>query len=408
MVKKSICIFTQSPLTKAPRVVKEANVYAEAGFSVTVYGLWYDKALLENDRALLHSEIIYKAGINLLDYNSFRSKIIRLKRKTARELVKYLNIETINALGYNYKYYLKQLEQEQSCIYIGHEEMSMALSKALLEKGFKVAFDFEDWHSKDLLPEDRVYRPIKLLERLEAYLLEKATYCYTTSEAMSKAMVSYYNTSRRPKVVYNSFLASDRELIDGLNKDIIDQNLPSVFWFSQVISEGRGLELLFDALSYCKVSFQLHLRGEVSRDFKAKLISKTPKEIELYFHDLVLPNQLISRIAEHDIGIAFESTEPKSRNYTITNKVFHYLQSGIAILATETAGQKEIEAKAPEAILLIERDSKEIAKALDRLLSDANRLELMKTSSREAGKHNFAFESSKEQLLHMLNEEFDI
>jgi glycosyltransferase involved in cell wall biosynthesis len=384
-------------------VVKEANVYARAGFKVTVYATWHDQNLLEADRLLLEPTITYKAGANLLDWNGLQTKIIRLRRLLGRFLVKYLGIQTRTALGYDFKNYLKKLESENADLYIGHQEQGMALAKALIEKDYKVAFDFEDWHSKDLMPKDRAYRPTKLLELLEKYLLEKATYCYTTSESMAAAMSSYHHAPK-PEVIYNSFFASDRKRMDGHRKDLNHHLTPSVYWFSQVIGRGRGLELLFEALSLVKTPFQLHLRGKISDTFRQELQSMTPKNIELYIHDLVVPDELISRIAEHDLGIAFEESLPESRNYTVTNKVFHYLQSGIPILATETAGQLEIAEKIPGAIKVVKRHPIVIASAFDNLLGDLASLRERKEASWKSGQDIFSFENQAAHLLYLTNQ----
>lgn len=396
-----ICIFTQSPLVRAPRVVKEANTYAKAGYKVTVYAIWYDAELLEADRRLLEANISYKAGVNLLDWDCVASRIIRFRRLIFRNLIKYFNIQSRNALGYDYSNYFKKIAREKADLYIGHEEMSMALAKALIQNGHKVAFDFEDWHSKDLLPTDQMYRPIKLLEQLENFLLQNAAYCYTTSEAMAKAMADFHQAPQ-PKVVYNSFLVADRKLMDHDRKDIKQHHTPSVVWFSQVVGPGRGLELLFEALPMVKTSFQLHLRGRIDAHYKKELYNKTPKHIELYIHEVVAPEALISRIAEHDLGIAFEETQPESRNYTITNKVFHYLQAGIPILATETAGQLEVAQKASQAIRLIERSPVQVAKALDAILGNPHKIEQMKAASWKAGSDVFAFDSMGDRLLKFL------
>lgn len=399
---KSICVFTQSPLSKAPRVVKEANVFAEAHYNVTVYGLWHDKDLLEKDKTLLHPKVLYKPGINLLNWNSFTSKRIRLSRKIGRELVKYFNIETMAALGYDFNNYLKLLKDEQADLYIGHEEMSMGLAEQLIKKGHKVAFDFEDWHSRDLLPADRVYRPLKLLAYLESFLLKQATVTYTTSGALANAMANVYDTPV-PKVIYNSFLSVQRTTMDFKNLDRKNLEIPSLYWFSQVISEGRGLELLFESLQRTKTPMQLHLRGDITEAYRNHLLEITPRHVKLFIHRIVPYHQLISRIAEHDLGIAFEETSPESRNLTITNKVFHYLQSGIAILATETGGQNEINDTVPGAICIVERDPETIALKIEQILSNKAYLEHMKKSSWDAGEHRFAFENEVAKLKDIVN-----
>lgn len=405
ILAQHICIFTQSHVSLAPRVVKEANVYAQAGYHVTVYATWYDADLLEDDRKSLHSKIMYKSGVDLLVWNSTLSIICRFKRMFGRQLVKQFGIQSRAALGYGFYRYLRQLERENADIYIGHQEMGMALAKCLIKRGKKVAFDFEDWHSKDLLSKDRAFRPIKLLEDLECFVLEKALYTYTTSFTMAAAMSTYYNT-KIPKVLYNSFWAVNRKYIEGNHVDIKDRSLPSVFWFSQVIGKGRGLELLFEALPLIKTSFQLHLRGRISDHYHEELKLMTPKHVQLHFHELVSPELLISRIAEHDIGIAFEEQLPESRNHTITNKVFHYLQSGIAILATETEGQKEIAKIAPNAICIVQRNAESVALELNEILSNKERLSFMKKSSYDAGTDHFDFAYERIKLLEFLKLSF--
>ena len=108
---------------------------------------------------------------------------------------------------------------------------------------------------------------------------------------------------------------------------------------------------------------------------------------------------MISRIAEHDIGIAFEETSPPSRNFTITNKIFHYLQAGIGILATKTKGQTEVHNLAPDAIWMLPKNPLKIAQRIDLLLSDLKKIESMKTASWEAGKEVFAFEKEAKKLM---------
>ena len=377
--------------------MKEANVYNNAGYKVTVYGLWYTEEILNNDLSLLDSGIVYKAGIDLRAWSSFRSVYIRLKRRISRQMVKMWGINSIGALGYDYKNYLLKLKSERSDLYIGHEEMSMALSKDLIETGHHVIFDFEDWHSKDLMPKDRRYRPLKLLEHLEAFLLKKACYCYTTSHAMSKALASYYEVSR-PRVIYNSFRTSERQHMDSRFVDRTDKDLPSLFWFSQVISAGRGLELLFKALSLCNQPCQLHLRGSITDVYREHLEQKCPQHVNLYIHDLVHKSELISRIKEHDIGIAFEDDTPENKDLTISNKIFHYLQSGIAILATRTKGQAEIHERCPQAVALVDRDARKISKKLESILEQAQTIQLMKEASLSGGEHPFSYELMEVKL----------
>jgi len=51
-------------------------------------------------------------------------------------------------------------------------------------------------------------------------------------------------------------------------------------------------------------------------------------------------DDLLSRIAEHDIGFAGEMPHCRSRDLTVTNKILQYLLAGLAVVASGTAGQR--------------------------------------------------------------------
>jgi len=226
----------------------------------------------------------------------------------------------------------------------------------------------EDWFSEDLLPEARKGRPIQLLKTLEKDLLCYGSYSSCTSEAMADALVKEYGC-RRPTVVRNVFPQKDREGLDGKWKDRpgmaqwMERNDPtaerpkeapvSIHWFSQTVGPGRGLEILFEALEGMEGNWELHLRGNL-KGYEKWLEGVCPAQVrnKLTVHELVGNEELLSRIAEHHIGFAGELKEPRSRDLTITNKVFQYLQGGLAVMASDTAGQKELAHEAKGALQL--------------------------------------------------------
>jgi glycosyltransferase involved in cell wall biosynthesis len=243
-------------------------------------------------------------------------------------------------------------------LYIGHEEVGTWVVRQLLDEGARVGADFEDWHTRDLLPEDRTGRPVGLLEDVERTLLRHAEHVTTTSEALAQAMASTYD-ALPPTVLYNAFLWSDRESLDKIRRDRDGSGRISLHWVSQTIGPGRGLEILCRALQDVDTSLQVHLRGECRPNYREHLDALFPDENghSLYLHDLVSPDELLGRIAEHDVGLALEQYEPESRNRTITNKILHYLLGGLAVAATDTAGQREVAEKADGAVRLCSPDS---------------------------------------------------
>jgi hypothetical protein len=264
----------------------------------------------------------------------------------------------------------------------------------LAKEGKRVGADFEDWYSRDLLPEAQRSRPIHLLEKVERFLLHNAVYVSTTSHAMAGAMQKVFG-GRLPEVVYNVFPWADRETIDKLTFDRLDPTKPSLYWFSKVIGPGRGLELLFEALALVSVPVELHLRGDHNPKMATDLYGKFPvaQGHQLFLHQPLAASQLLSRISEHDIGLALELSQLESRDLTVTYKFFHYLVGGLAVIATNTGGQAEIAASIPGAVLLASQANiHDLAGQIADLVSNRDRLLAAKAAAITAAKTRFCWE----------------
>jgi glycosyltransferase involved in cell wall biosynthesis len=161
----------------------------------------------------------------------------------------------------------------------------------------------------------------------------------------------------------------------------------SIFWYSQTIGPGRGLEDLFAAAAHLRGSFEVHLRGDI-RGYEAWFDGLLAPQLraKTHVHPVVGNSELLSRISEHDIGFAGERPEPPSRDLTITNKFFQYLQGGLAVVASATAGQKEGAKEAPDAVLLYQPgDVDGLKQALQRLIDDRAKSRTMRAAACEAG-----------------------
>jgi glycosyltransferase involved in cell wall biosynthesis len=406
---KSICILTQSHLCRNPRVVKEANALAEAGFDVTIHTSYTSADLLEQDYELIdRSKINYRAIVNIIPGQSSRiaSLRARLLKRLAVELVSRFRLQSPHALGYLFRKNFKAALKAKADLYICHQEAASVIGYKLLKKGKRVAFDFEDWYSKDLLPEANKYRPLALLEEMERYALNNSPLVYTTSESMAIAMAEFAG-SRKPFVLNNVFPFAERDLMDKQLMDRKSTEKPSLHWFSQTIGPGRGLELLVESLSNVDTPLELHLRGRQSEAYSNELREKFPfhKGHELYFQELVPHKELLARIAEHDIGLAIEESNPPSRDLTITNKILQYLLAGIAVLASDTSGQKEVAAKAGEAVITYQNnDVNDLSEKINSLVKFREELKLKQSIALEYARDYYCWEKQKDSLVNWIKE----
>ena len=203
------------------------------------------------------------------------------------------------------------------------------------------------------------------------------------------------NGSIRPTVVYNAFEWKGRRMLDGALRDRRNSQLPSIHWYSQTLGPGRGLEELFGALPLLNNAAEIHLRGQPMHDFDEWLKARTPDawRDRIYWHGLVTNNELLSRVAEHYIGLAGEMPYCRSRNLTVSNKILQYLLAGLAVIASNTVGQQEVAEQAPNAVSLYSGGNcASLATQLDLLLGSPERLMKTKDSALQSAMQTFCWE----------------
>lgn len=400
MVK--IIILISGHLCMAPRPQKEAEALANIGYDVTVRGFWFDPELVKRDRLLMvNKKWRFEPIIDFQETQKLKNWTIRLQGRLARENFQRFKIFSPALLGYGAKAMLKVARKARADLTIVHSEAGLWVGKQLLKEGFRVGVDFEDWFSEDLLPEARVARPIAQLKFLESKLINECSYCLTTSKALAEGMAKAYQAPK-PTVIYNVFPLSERSQVDCQKRDRRDLNLQSLHWFSQTIGTGRGLETLFQSLSYLKIPVEIHLRGNYPENYRQSLEALIPLQWRnrIFIHPTVPNEELLSRIAEHDIGLALEHSDITSRHLTVTNKLFQYIQAGLAVITTDSAGQREIFSQYPEMGRLIPSDDPlALAQAIEELLQTPSTLQAAKDASLKAAKEKFCWEIEAKKLI---------
>ncbi len=400
-----VVVLSGSSLCHNPRVFKAAGALSRAGYDVQVLGAWLDPELKARDRHLL--ETVPFQFVPVLDctrrgLRAATAHIVRrARRKAANLLQAKTGRESPHQLGLTVEALRASVQNIAADLFIAHSEPAMHVASTLMRRGKLVGVDMEDWFSEDLLPQARRGRPIQLLRSLERDLLTRGAYASCPSRAMSEALASDYG-GKPPIVIYNAFPLADRQAIDGARKDRCDPAIASICWYSQTLGPGRGIEDLMAALPLMHGEAELHLRGRLLPGMQDWIRSRIPDHWRqrVFFHGLVTNEELLSRVAEHDVGFAGEILDCRSRDLTVTNKIMHYVLGGLAVVASNTAGQREVAAQAPGAIALYQSGSPPaLAKAFDTLLASPARLALAKAAALQAAATTFCWERQEAALL---------
>ncbi|HTV26219.1 MAG TPA: glycosyltransferase [Xanthobacteraceae bacterium] len=397
----TIIILTGNHLCHNPRVQKEAATLAARGHKVKVLGGWLDLRLKQRDDALIGT--LPFEFIPVEDLTARRAAKIRSRttRKLGTVVYRGLGLDNKWQLGSTYPALQRAAWNGYADLYIAHSEAALAVVAGLSRAGYRIGVDMEDWFSEDLLPEARRGRPVKLLRRQESEVLANSAFATCPSRAMSLALAEEFGCPP-PAVVYNAFPWAERALLDGRIKDRDDCRHPSIHWFSQTIGPGRGLEDLFAALPLLKHPAALHLRGKPVAGFEEWLAKWLPGawRSHVFLHDVVSNAELLSRITEHNIGFAGEMKYCRSRDLTVTNKILQYLLAGLAVVASDTEGQREVAKRASEAVLLYPSGTPQaLAARLDELLGEPERLERARLAALRAAREVFCWERQEPTLL---------
>ncbi len=401
----NIAILSGNHLCHNPRVIKVAATLATAGYNVTVLGGWFDPVLKERDRKLKAS--LPFNFLPVVDSTTSAAQHFGLRARSKLGFIAHEigHVENRWQLGFAYNALRQAAHRQVADLYIAHSEQAMAVAFDLMRDGRCVGVDMEDWFSEDLLPEARQHRPLALLRSFESELLTHGVYSSCPSHVMSEALAQQYRCSR-PSVVYNAFPWLERSSLDGLQKDRMNRDVPSIHWFSQTLGAGRGLEDLLAALPFVRHPAEIHLRGNPAEGFESWLYNSVPQSWRnrIFLHGLVPNEELPSRIAEHDIGFAGEMKYCRSRDLTITNKALYYLLLGLAVIASDTIGQREVADQASDAVLLYPSgDSPALAAQIDMLLGSRDWLERAKAAALRAAKQTFCWERQEDLLLQSIS-----
>ena len=400
MKGKRVLILIGGHLSTCPRAQKEALALAEAGCDVEVAGVWFDRQKIDADRGLKRDTnmrftpaLDFRGGNSVAPWRRIRT---RWRARKARFAFARRGLFSPDLLGYGARELRVLALARRADLTIFHSEAGLWAGEELLRQGLRVGIDFEDWFSRDLPPEQRHGRPVQVLERMERSVAAQARYVLAPSRAMATALAQEYGI-REPTAVYNTFPKPPL-----LQPAALDRATPSIHWFSQNIGRHRGLELLFDALPLLEHPAWINLRGSCDRETRTWLRGLIPPawKDRVEFVPPVPAAQLAFRIAEHDIGLALEDATIPSRDLSVSNKLFQYLQSGLAVVATSAAGHREIVQQCNDAgALLPEATPRALADALNRYLADPETLAAAKRAARLASQNLFSWESQKERLL---------
>lgn len=341
---KRICLITPGHIASNPRLVKEASALVGAGYQVHIIFTQYMDYLVANDTTLLDPNISYSSLIWTKDKGLSRlfSGLIQKSAIQFAKRNKAVNVWTKIVLNRNYRWQYDQAVRFKADLYIAHNAGALAVAAdAALKHKSKFAFDAEDFHRG----EDLSLLVKKCLIQIEDHYLPKATYLIAASPLIANAYEQLYK--KNVTSILNVFPKPQLRPQHNNTKQL------KLFWFSQTIGFDRGIEGVIKAIGLVNnKSITLHLLGAHDQQTKEKFNQLASTcgvgNEQLHFYQPVAPDYIFDLAMQFDLGMATETGKPYNRDICLTNKIFTYIQAGLAVIASDTLAQLDLFKKFPE------------------------------------------------------------
>lgn len=175
----------------------------------------------------------------------------------------------------------------------------------------------------------------------EARFIDAVDIVIGTTDALVKRLRETYSLRapvlRVRNAPYDAPMSEPTEQTD-------DGPLRLVWHGFQVNYEGRGVNLIIEALGQCGSDAELTLQGRLS-DEQRQVIEAAIARLRLngrvHFKAPAHPEAIVESIKEFDVGISAEPGIDENQALTSSNKLFEYMHAGLGVIVPDLPGLTE-------------------------------------------------------------------
>lgn len=399
-----ICLLTAGHVSSTPRLVREADALCTAGYEVhVVAGRNFppadplDQSLIGSSRWKFHQlDSVRGAGALLR----------RVRQKIARRLLRHSPFATVrNAALAQYAGALAQARLAaglRADLYLGHQLAGLAMAALAADAANAyLGFDIEDYHDGETIEAMDDPALVTAARLLQARLLPGCRHLTAAAPLIAERYREQYGV--KAVTILNVYPRSEAPSAPLPPAPISFDSPALLYWFSQTIGPGRGLEHIIRAMGRMRIPAQLQLRGHVSPGFRSDL-DALAQDCALRFPIDFLPSappaELVRLAAPAHLGLSLEERMPPNRDLCLPNKDFAYLLAGLPVLFSVTAAHTALTADLGEAALLADPyHTDEVARLLDTFLADTARQTRARARAWELGQSRYCWEHEQKAFL---------
>lgn len=376
---RGICLITPGHLSTNPRLVKEADALAGAGYKVTVIAADYAGWARAADAAFADRPWRVAARLRFGPDARLPERLVHVGRqRLARGLFRAglraprLVTAAWHAIGPNLARAALAVPAD---LYIAHYLAALpAAAWAARRHGAAYAFDAEDFHLGDP-PEGAAFDEVRAMTcAIESSHLPGCSYVSAAAPGIADAYTEVYGIAR-PVVIRNVFPLAHAP--EGPTLRGWATPGPSLYWFSQTIGADRGLECAVRAIGLARSTPHLYLRGQPQSGYVARLqgLARVAGAAgRVHVLPPAPPSEMERLAAAYDVGLVGETGATPNRRIALTNKLFSYALAGLPAVISDIPAHRDYAAQVGMAARMYPvDDASALAAALDELLGGDGR-----------------------------------
>jgi glycosyltransferase involved in cell wall biosynthesis len=374
-----VLVLVPGHLSTSPRLVKAADACAEAGHRVRVVsGSFMDWAAAADEdvaasRSWSWQRVEFRSSID-------RAAYVRtgLRRRMARAVVHAAGAglapwwALTRSVSRVHDELTREALREPFDAIVGGSVGGLALVPEIAARAAKpFCLDLEDLHTAESEAPDAALQHA-VADRVLRRVLRTANALTTASEPMADAYHERFGI--RPAVIHNVFPLPSPSIRDARHAGPL-----RLYWFSQTIGPGRGIEDAVNAVAHAGIDAVLTLRGVAQEPYVSRLgaeARRSAPKLRIVIESPAAPDQMIRLCEGHDVGLSLEVPNVENRRVCLTNKLFTYLPAGLPIVMSDTPAQRWLAERLGAAAVVYESgNAKSLAPALARWAADRDALD---------------------------------
>jgi glycosyltransferase involved in cell wall biosynthesis len=363
-----ICVPTAGHLSTCPRMLKAADALHGAGYAVRVVSTNHTPWAHAADRDVVRSR---GWQWTVVDYARETAAVARVatgaRYKAANAVAAGVGV-TRAPMGVVARAFSRAHDElvravsgaPADFVYGGTTGALASVAEAAADLGVGYGIDLEDFHSGEH-DDAEGEREHALAERVERAAISGARFVTASSPMISSAYADKYGVT--PVTIHNTFsIGRSARAADSSGGPL------RLYWFSQTIGAGRGLEDVIRAAGRAGGAVELHVRGRGAAEYLAALraLQQTVAPgLDLVVHDPAPPDEMVALAQAYDAGLSCEEPAVLNHRLCLGNKIFTYLAAGVPVVLSRTPAQAALASELGDAAVTYDRgDADGLAKHL--------------------------------------------